>query len=219
MNVFDVLGPIMIGPSSSHTAGAVRIGRIVKILIGENIKEANIIFYGSFAAAYKGHGTDKGIIAGLLGYDVADAEIRDSINIARKRGLSFSFGKSFDDSTHPNMASISAVGKSGKKISITAASTGGGNILVSNINGIEVEFSCQYHTLIVPHRDQPGAISLVTHILAAHNINIASMKVFRKEKKGNAIMVIETDQELDNEISREVRKLPGIIDCIIVYAF
>lgn len=219
MNIFDILGPIMIGPSSSHTAGAVRIGRVVRILLNEEVKEAKIILYGSFAATYKGHGTDKAIVAGLLGYNVADYEIKDSINIAKNKGYNYIFEESNVESTHPNTVKIYAVGVNDKKIEITASSIGGGNILVKNINGIEVDFTGQYHTLIVPHDDKTGTISLVTHILAVHNINIACMKMFRKHKKGKAIMIIETDQEISKDISLEIKKIEHIDDAIILKVF
>lgn len=218
MNVFDIIGPVMVGPSSSHTAGAVKIGIIARAVLGEPPENVVISLHGSFALTYKGHGTDKAILAGLLGMSVDDVRIRDSLDIAQKAGLSYRFETIALRDAHPNTAVITATGKNGKKISVQGASIGGGNIVIQKLNGMNVEFTGQYDTLVISHIDTPGVVSEVTHLLSCDNINIANMKVFRSRRGGDAVMVIETDQGIGPDLLLSLQKISRINNVIRINA-
>lgn len=214
-SVFDIIGPRMVGPSSSHTAGAVRIGLIAHRLIGsERVKKVDITLYGSFADTGYGHGTDRALLAGVLGIEPDDARVRYSVLLARSEGVEFSVKKSEMEMNHPNTARIEIVSESEKEFTVIGASVGGGNIEITEINGMEVSFSGDYPTLIIFYTDAPGAISRVTAILAEKQINVAFMKVFRSAKRMDACMVIETDapvsRKIMDEINNEVESIKEI---------
>lgn len=215
MNVFDIVGPVMIGPSSSHTAGAARIGKAARLLLGEQPVSAVILLHGSFAKTYRGHGTDKAIIGGLLGFDPWDGRIRDSQAIAQKAGIQIQITTGTIDDAHPNTALITATGISGKSISLQGASVGGGNIQITCINGMDVNFSGQYPTLIVLHHDQPGVIAQVTAFVSQHRANIANFRLNRQEKGGLAIMTIEMDQTMDEASAAQIKSIPHVEDVIL----
>lgn len=216
MNVFDIIGPVMVGPSSSHTAGAVRIGRIVREILGGQPSKANIVFHGSFARTYRGHGTDKAIIAGLLGLNPDDVKVRESMALAQQARLQYTITTGVIKRAHPNTALITAADSVDRQITVLGSSVGGGNIVINKINGMEVEFTAQYNTLIIFHHDTPGAIAAITNILANNGINIANMKVYRSCRGGNAIMIIETDQEVGRELEALIRQLQGINNTALI---
>ena len=200
MNLFDILGPVMVGPSSSHTAGAVRIGRIARRLLGEDTPErAEIGLSGSFAATGHGHGTDRAIVAGLLGMQPSDERIAVSFDIAQREGMDYSFSRATLPGEHPNTARIALTGRSGKTLTIVASSLGGGRIMVVEMNGLRANFSGDLPTLIVQNRDQPGHVSEVTSMLAHKGVNIATMQLYRDYPGGNAVMIIETDKAVPPE--------------------
>ncbi|MBO4879841.1 MAG: L-serine ammonia-lyase, iron-sulfur-dependent subunit beta [Clostridia bacterium] len=206
-SVFDIIGPRMVGPSSSHTAGAVRIGLIAHRLIGgEHIARADITLYGSFAETGFGHGTDRAILAGILGIQPDDARVRYSVLLAQSEGVEFSVTKSDYEMNHPNTARIRVVSESGREFTIVGASIGGGNIEIVEINGMEVSFSGDYPAIILFYKDVPGVISKVTAILAAENINVAFMKVFRSAKLMDACMVIESDAPVPEETIHSIKE-------------
>lgn len=211
MNIYDILGPIMVGPSSSHTAGAVRIGLIALKLLGERPVKANIILHGSFSATGAGHGTDKALIAGLLGMYPDDVRIPDSFNVAKKEGLAFTFENKNIKDAHPNTAVLQVKGESGRELEIQASSVGGGRIMVNKIDGIDVNFSGESPTLIVHNLDQPGHVAEVTSMLSHKSVNIATMQLFRDHRGGYAVMVIETDSEIPEESIEWLRHLEGVI--------
>ena len=211
MNIFDILGPVMIGPSSSHTAGAVRIGRVVRAILGECPVKADIFLHGSFAETYRGHGTDRALAGGLLGLSPADEGVRDSLNIAAREGISLNFHKGDLGDVHPNTAKIVATGVSGKSASITASSVGGGRIRVIDLLGYPVDFEGQFNTLIITHEDKPGTVGGVTKVLGGEGINIAYMRVSRERPGAQAIMIIETDQACDGLLVEKVKALSGIL--------
>lgn len=212
MNIFDILGPIMIGPSSSHTAGAVRIGRVARSILGERPAKADIYLHGSFAETYRGHGTDRALAGGLMDFSAADERIRDSLNLAVKEGISLNFLKADLGDVHPNTAKIVATGVSGKIASITASSIGGGRIRVINLMGHPVDFEGQFNTLIINHEDKPGVVGGVTQILAEQGINIAHMHVTRERPGAGAIMIIETDQVCEEPLVQKVKALSGVLE-------
>lgn len=210
MNIFDIIGPIMIGPSSSHTAGAVKIGRVIRALLGEEPASIVVKFHGSFAKTYKGHGTDKAIIAGIMDILPDDIRIRDSLELAHLAGIHYTFEVTTLEDAHPNTALVTATTKDGRTATIEGASVGGGNIIIHKIDDLKVEFTGYYNTLIIYHNDAPGAIATVSNLLAHHNINIASMKVYRSYRGGDAIMIIEMDQDVSEALNLLIKELPGI---------
>ena len=199
MNIFDVIGPVMVGPSSSHTAGAVRIGFVARQLLGEEVREAKILLYGSFLATGKGHGTDKALVAGLLGMKPDDYRIPSSIEIAEDKGMKLSFGEAV------------LKGVSGKTLELIGQSLGGGRINIAEIDGIETNFSGENPTLIVHNLDQPGHVSEVTSMLAHKSVNIATMQLYRSAKGGKAVMVVECDQEVPKEGIRWLERAEGVL--------
>ena len=211
MGIFDILGPVMVGPSSSHTAGAVRIGFITLKLLGEQPAEANILLHGSYASTGEGHGTDRAIVAGLLGMKSDDENIPNSFEIAKRKGLTFSFGKVALRNVHPNTALLRVKGVSGRNLEVVASSPGGGRIRVCSIDGIETNFSGDSPTLIVHNLDQPGHVAQVTSMLAENSVNIAAMQLYRNKRGGYAVMVIECDQKIPKESLASLEKKKGII--------
>lgn len=215
MNIFDVIGPVMVGPSSSHTAGAVKIGRTALRLLKEPVQHADIYLYGSFALTGKGHGTDKALVAGLLGLAVDDSRIPDSFQLAHERGLSFQFHANTDEyHVHPNSARLSLTGVDGKKLTMLASSPGASRILVNEINGVQTSFSGESPTIIVRNEDHPGCIAKVTGILRDHSVNIARMSLTRENRGGYAAMILETDQEVSEDLINEIRHTEGVQNAV-----
>ena len=211
MNIFDILGPVMVGPSSSHTAGAARIGMIARQLFGRQPEKAAVYLHGSFAATGKGHGTDKALIAGLLGMRPDDMRIPDSFQIAQEEGMEFTISPKDIREAHPNTAQIIMEAEGVNTMTIQAYSIGGGRIRVCKVDGIDVDFSGESNTLIIRNVDEPGRITDVTGALSKARINIATMQVFREKRGGSAIMVVETDQVVPKETMDELQSKEGII--------
>ncbi|MBP3038315.1 L-serine ammonia-lyase, iron-sulfur-dependent subunit beta [Bacillaceae bacterium Marseille-Q3522] len=209
-SVFDIIGPIMIGPSSSHTAGAARIGRVARSLFGRQPKWANIHLYGSFAETYKGHGTDVAIVGGLLDFDTFDERIIQSIDIARLAGMEVTFFEEDAIPNHPNTAKI-VVGDEKGDLELVGISIGGGKIEITELNGFELKLSGNHPAILVVHNDRYGTIANVSNILAKYEINIGHMEVSRKAKGEIALMTIEVDQNIDDFIIEELTGLPHII--------
>lgn len=221
MNLFDILGPVMVGPSSSHTAGAVRIGYIARKLLQETPALAEIALHGSFATTGIGHGTDRALIAGLLGMKPDDIRIPHSFELAEKEGLSFSFSNKTLKCAHPNTAVLSLKGRDRdaepgaektavRKLQLQAASIGGGRIMIHRLDGIDVNFSAEKPTLIVHNQDQPGHVAEVTSMLAHKSVNVATMQLYRDKRGGYAVMIIETDQPVPAESVRWLSRLEGV---------
>lgn len=218
MNVFDIIGPVMIGPSSSHTAGAVRLGRVAWKILGERAVKAKIKLSGSFAQTYRGHGTDKALIAGIMGMHSDDERIRRSLELAGEEGLEFSFAEEDIPGAHPNTARISLTGEHGAVCQVQGASIGGGNILVTEINGMSVSFTGQYNTLLVLHYDKPGTIAAVTNFMAYSGTNIGNFRLSRPKKGGEAVMTIEVDGDVSDQLIQSLRILPNIINVVLIRA-
>jgi len=207
--VFDIIGPIMIGPSSSHTAGAARIGRAARALFGRKPKKVTITFYGSFAKTYRGHGTDVAVVGGVLDFDTFDRRIVDSLKIAREQGIEVIFRESEEVPDHPNTARILLEDENGST-EVVGISIGGGKMEITELNGFSLNLSGNAPTLLVLHHDRYGAIATVAGILARHQINIGYMQVSRKEKGSLALMTIETDQSVSKEVKAEIEAQEGI---------
>ena len=210
MNVFDILGPVMIGPSSSHTAGAARIGRITLALLGAPAVKADIFLHGSFAKTYKGHGTDKALIAGIMGMSTDDSRIRRAPELAREQGLAVTITTGDIDGAHPNTARVALTDADGNRVSLLGSSIGGGNILVTEVNGMEVSITGQHTTLIVLHRDAPGTIAAVTEVMAEAGVNICNFRLSRQQKGGDAVMAIEIDGSFGQELNQKIKVLPNV---------
>ena len=210
MNIFDIVGPVMVGPSSSHTAGAVKIGYVSRKLLGEEVKEARILLYGSFLTTGTGHGTRKALVAGLLGMKTDDIRIPDAIELAEKAGMKIEFGEAHLKEAHPNTAQLFLTGVSGRTLEIIGQSLGCSRINIAEIDGIETNFSGEYPTLVVHNLDQPGHVSEVTSMLAHKGVNIAYMQLYRSNRGGEAVMVVECDQEIPREGIEWLEKVEGV---------
>lgn len=216
MDIFDLIGPIMVGPSSSHTAGAVRIGLVSRKLLGEPPAEAELYLYGSFADTGLGHGTDKALVAGLLGMEPDDERIPDSFRYAQETGLRFRFGTADLRAAHPNSVLLKLRGVSGACLEVTAASIGGGRIQIRRLGDLELCFSAEQPTLIVKNEDQPGSVADVSRVLAQHGINIGTFQVNRDSRGGSAVMVIECDAPIREDVVNYIASLPGILRAVCI---
>ena len=202
--VFDVLGPIMIGPSSSHTAGAARLGKIFGVMAGEDIEKVEFLLHGSFGKTYRGHGTDRALVAGILGMEPSDERLRDALEIAKERNIDITFTEKDLGDVHPNTVKALIGCSGGRQFTAQGSSIGGGSIIITEVDGEEVEFTGAYPTLIISHKDIPGQVSKVTTLLYTQGINIAYMKVFRHHRGDTATMVFETDDNIPQ----------ALLDCI-----
>ena len=211
INIFDMMGPVMVGPSSSHTAGAARIGNMGRTLLGEEVARADIGLHGSFAETGVGHGTDRALLAGLLGMKPDDLRIPNAYEEANRAGMAYSFRTVELRDANPNTALLELTGKSGKKMTIEASSVGGGAIVVNKIDGINVNFTGDFNTLIVRNQDETGSVAAITSILSQVHINVANMSVNRHRRGGDALMVIETDQHIKPRQVEFLSELPGIL--------
>lgn len=216
MDIFDLIGPIMVGPSSSHTAGAVRIGQVARRLLGTTPVKAEIYLHGSFADTGSGHGTDRAIIAGLLGMAPDDERIPHSFEYAAESGLNFDFFTTQLRGAHPNSALIKLYGSDGGTMEVVGASIGGGRIQVREINGMKLNFSAELPTLIIKNTDQPGSVADVSRVLAGLNINIGTFQVNRSSRGGTAIMVIECDTPIETSTVQKMKEIPGILNAVCI---
>ncbi|WP_300382291.1 L-serine ammonia-lyase, iron-sulfur-dependent subunit beta [Clostridium sp.] len=216
MGVFDILGPIMVGPSSSHTAGAARLGKVARIIAGGEVQEVDFLLHGSFAKTYKGHGTDRALVAGIMDMSPSDDRLRDSIELAKEKGIKINFEEVDLGDYHPNTVKIIILRVDGKKCEVVGSSIGGGNIEIIEVNGNRVQFTGAYHTIITSHKDIPGAVAKVTHILYSHGINIAFMNLERKQKGKNATMTFEVDSKVSKELIEMIKAIEGIEKVILI---
>lgn len=217
LSIFDVIGPNMIGPSSSHTAGAVSIALLARKMFPEPIKKVTFTLYGSFAKTYRGHGTDRALLGGILGFSTDDERIRDAFDFAKEFGVAYEYV--IDETTitdHPNTADILIEGVNGHVLSVRGESIGGGKLKIVRINQIDVEFTGQYCTLIVQQQDMPGIIAHIANCLSEHNVNIAFMRLFREAKGEKAFTVVESDEIIPNEILQKIKAHEHVHDIMLV---
>lgn len=208
-SVFDIIGPVMIGPSSSHTAGAARIGRVARDLFGRQPKWVRIHLYGSFAETYRGHGTDVAIVGGLLDYDTYDERIKTAFDDAKEAGMQYEFIPEEAHKEHPNTARL-VMGDDSGEMSVEGISIGGGKIEISEVNGFKLRLTGGMPAILVVHNDRAGCIANVANCLAMHNVNIGHMEVSRIERGHTALMVIEVDQNIDERILQQISFIPHI---------
>ncbi|WML36646.1 L-serine ammonia-lyase, iron-sulfur-dependent subunit beta [Clostridium sp. OS1-26] len=210
-SAFDILGPIMIGPSSSHTAGAARLGKIARTIAGDGIRKVKFFLHGSFATTYKGHGTDKALVAGILGMNPWDENLKNSMELAREKDIEIEFIPTDLGDVHPNTVKTVITKPDGKVVEVTGASIGGGNIVVTEVDGDKIEFTGAYPTILINHIDVPGMVAKVCAILYEYEINIAFMRVYRTSGKGSAAaMVFEVDDIISEEIINAIGEIPNI---------
>ena len=217
ISVFDVLGPNMIGPSSSHTAGTAVIAYLAQKMIQGPITEVEFILYGSFAKTYRGHGTDRALVGGIMGFSTDDTRIRDSFHIAQERGLRYHFTvNETETEIYPNTVDIIMKNAAGKSMTIRGESLGGGKVRITRINGVEVDFTGEYSAVIVVQRDKPGVVAHITKCLSDYNINIAFMRLFREAKGHIAYTIVESDNLLPDNIADNLRQNPNVQDVMVI---
>ena len=219
IRMFDVIGPNMIGPSSSHTAGALRIAHLAGKLAPAKISKVIFKLYGSFAWTYRGHGTDRALVGGILGFHPDDEHIRDSFRLADEQGLIYEFiENTTDKDVHPNTVDIFIQCENGSNITLRGESVGGGNALIRKLNGIEIALSGAYSTLIIHHRDVKGVLAYITTVCSSIDLNIAFMRVYRKAKGDSAYSIIEVDSPINPSIIQVLLCNEAIIDATVVPA-
>ena len=211
MNIFDIMGPVMIGPSSSHTAGAARIGLITRHLLGCRPAAVELVLHGSFAATGKGHGTDRALVAGLLDMAPDDPRIPQAFALARDAGMELNISTAVLRGAHPNTVLLRVRDALGREMEVNASSLGGGRVRVNAIDGLEASFTGDHPTLIIRNEDRPGAVAEVSAALSRRQVNIAAMQLYRNMRGGLAVMVIESDQPIWGAAVDELRGLPGIV--------
>lgn len=216
IGIFDVIGPNMVGPSSSHTAGAASISYIARKMFGKDIDSVKFTLYGSFEKTYRGHGTDKALLGGILGFESEDLRIKNSFEIAKERGLKFEFEESSAEIEHPNTVDIFMKSKDGEEMTVRGVSIGGGKVKIVAINEMQVEFYGEYPTLIIDHKDTQGVIAYTTKCLNETNTNIAFMRVYRDSKGENAHSIIESDEKISNEVIEKLKQNSNISNVMLV---
>lgn len=217
ISVFDVLGPNMIGPSSSHTAGAAVIAYLAQKMINGPVVKADFTLYGSFAKTYRGHGTDRALLGGIMGFATDDMRIRESFEIAREKGITFSFTPNEEETEiYPNTVDIAMENEAGQKMFIRGESLGGGKVRIVRINGVKVLFTGEYSAVIVIHQDKPGVVAHITKCLSDRNVNIAFMRLFREKKGHTAYSIVESDGSLPNGIAESLCENENVHDVMVV---
>ena len=218
IGTFDILGPNMIGPSSSHTAGALRIAFVAGRMV-EKAVSVKFVLYGSFARTYHGHGTDRALVGGILGYHPDDERIRDSFEHAKEAGLAFSFEENFTDKEiYPNTVDIYGTDKDGRVVALRGKSIGGGNAVITRLNGVDVELTGNYCTLVVEHVDKKGTLAFVTTVLSAYDLNIGSLRLYRESKGKRAYAIIEVDTNVSNQVVSALKGVESVTNVLVVPA-
>jgi len=214
-DVFSIIGPAMVGPSSSHTAGAARLGRAARQLFGTEPQRAEITFYGSFAETYEGHCTDLAIVGGILDYDTDDDRMVDSLVEAERRGIEIAFLQGRGGYGHPNTALL-ALHAGDRQLTMKGASIGGGNIEVSNIDGFDVRFTGNYPTIVTLHQDRPGMLAAFTALFGREKVNIGHLSLDRRGRSEEALAVMEIDGSIERHLIEELQALSDVIDVRVV---
>ncbi len=217
ISVFDVIGPNMVGPSSSHTAGACVIAYLAHKMIAPPLVQVSFTLYGSFAKTYRGHGTDRALLGGIMGFESDDLRIRDSFQIADDQGLAYQFIPcETETEIHPNTVDIRMENADGQVMVVRGESLGGGKVRITRINGVSVDFTGDYSTVIVIQQDKPGVVAHITKVLSDWGINIAFMRLFRESKGLTAYTIVETDGHFPDGIIQPLRDNPNVHDVMIL---
>lgn len=217
IGIFDIIGPNMVGPSSSHTAGALKIALLAGKMVRGEIARADFTLYGSFASTYRGHGTDRALLGGILGMDTEDRRIKESYELADSAGLRYSFILNKDDAgAHPNTVDIELENDEGKVTTVTGISIGGGRVKIKRINGVKIDFSGEYNTILVRQLDKPGIVAYITKCLSEYSINIAYMRMYRTGKGDRAYSIIEVDGDIPSEVVELIGRHESISEALLV---
>ena len=218
ISLFEVIGPNMVGPSSSHTAGAASMALLARSLFPGEIKKVGFTLYGSFAKTYKGHGTDRALLGGIMGFATDDLRIRDSLELAEEQGIEYEFriGGEEEGDIHPNTADMDMEGTRGERLFVRGVSLGGGKVKIVRLNQIQVDFTGEYSTLIVSQTDMPGVVAHITKVLSEEGVNIAFMRLFREKKGANAYTIVESDEKIPAEVLNRIRENPLVSDIMLV---
>jgi L-serine dehydratase len=219
ISIFEIMGPVMIGPSSSHTAGAEKLGKAASSILDKSFDSVEFYLHGSFAKTYKGHGTDKALVAGILGMSADDERLRDSLQIAEQRGIKVDFIEADLGEVHPNTAKIVIKNKGVVMLTLVGSSIGGGNIIINEIDGSELEISGQYPVIIASYKDVKGMISKITGVIAKNEVNIATLKVSRSSRGEVATTVIETDNTATTAIVEQITQIENVISVRVLNSF
>ena len=209
ISLFDVIGPNMVGPSSSHTAGAASMALLARRLFPGKIKKVRFTLYGS--------GTDRALLGGIMGFQTDDLRIRDSLTLAREQGLDYEFiisDKLGDE--HPNTADMDMEGTGGEHLFVRGVSLGGGKVKIVRLNQIEVAFTGEYSTLVVSQTDKPGVVAHITKVLSERNVNIAFMRLYREERGARAYTIVESDEKIPEDVTEKIRENPCVSNVILV---
>ena len=224
ISVFDVMGPNMIGPSSSHTAGAARIALLARKLLTGSLKKVEFTLYGSFAKTYHGHGTDRALLGGIMGFATDDVRIRDSFQIATDNGIEYSFiPNNVETDVHPNTVDILMVNEEGQDMMIRGESLVGAKSSIFQINarlcrsnGVEGDFTGEYSSIVVVQKDAPGVVAYITKCLSELGINIAFMRLFRESKGNTAYTIVESDDLVPEDIADTIRRNKNVYNVMVV---
>ena len=214
-SIFDVVGPNMIGPSSSHTAGAARLGKMAKKIVGKNIKDVKFYLHGSFAETYKGHGTDKALVGGILGFDTDDVRIRNAFTLATENGVSFEFIKTDLGDVHPNTVKMDITLDNGKEHIVMGSSIGGGNIKITEIDGLKLDFDGSKYAIIMEIKDEVGAISKIVSILSEDNKSISSINSNKVDNSKFGFVTILVEEKLEDETIEKIRSC-NVVEKVVV---
>lgn len=217
ISIFDVIGPNMIGPSSSHTAGALKIALLAGKLASGKIIKVRFILYGSFAKTYKGHGTDRALLGGILGFNTEDARIKDSFRYAEGAGLDYAFElNETNKDVHPNTADITITSENGAEVFVRGVSTGGGDCRIEKIDNFDVDLTGDYTTLLIRQKDTFGVVAYITSCLSEYEINIAFMRLYRESKGETAYTIIETDNDIPPELVVKIKQRREILSAMVI---
>jgi L-serine dehydratase len=206
VSLFDILGPVMVGPSSSHTAGACRLGLLARGILGGTPRHALIRLHGSFAATGEGHGTHQALVGGLLGFAPDDLRLREAFAEAERAGLGCRFeGADLGEDAHPNSALLE-LEREDNRVVVQGASIGGGRVVVNTIDGFQVDLGGDYHTLVVLARDEPGTMATIAGLFARRGVNVATVRVDRTGRRKDALMTLELDEPISDDVLAELHR-------------
>lgn len=211
-SIFDIIGPVMIGPSSSHTAGAAKIGYIAREIFGRDVSNVRFTLHGSFAKTYLGHGTDKALLSGVMGFLPDDERLRNAYQIAEQKGIKYKFDSKDLGEVHPNTVKIGMLSDDNHEMTVIGSSVGGGKVKIIRINDFDVDFNGEYTTLITKHLDRPGVMASITSMLAKNRVNIAFMKLYRHAKGDYARLILESDEKIDNCVIEDIKNMDYVDD-------
>ncbi len=217
LSVFDIIGPCMIGPSSSHTAGALRIALLARKMVKGEIRRVTFTLYGSFSRTYHGHGTDRALVAGILGFQTEDSRIKNSFSEAEQAGLEYEFVIDPDTKMpHPNTVDIRLESSNGTHAVVRGESVGGGEAVITALNGVDVSFNGEYSTIVIEQKDERGVLAYITRCLSDSGVNIAFSKLFREERGKTAYTIIEADNEITEEMVEKLEQYPSIRNAVLI---